>query len=395
MARADEFPEFEKGFGDNQGMTAADKAETELDRLKIGGTFWNEFQYLQLNPAAATGDTLADPSTLWVYLDSHLKNDIRAYGRIKLVYDPTAGSPNPLSGLVSPKYSSDLEELKLNFNVQKKVFFTVGKQKIKWGSGQFWNPTDFLNSQFRNFLYLQDLRSGVSLIKTHVPVGSSNFYLVNELDHASRVADITHAVRAEVPVWKGEVALSAAVKRGTEPKLGVDVSTAVGDFDAYGEFAYSAGNDATFFGLTGPFTDPTRKTTDWVAGLSYEMPYGDNDSIILAAEYYHNELGYASVASYPLVFAGGGYQPFHLGREYGMFMVQLPNPGSWNHFTLSLFNLGNLSDHSFMTRADALFIVMSDLKIDVAAGVHYGAGDGEFKIGDQRLDAEVRLMVDF
>ena len=32
----------------------------------------------------------------------------------------------------------------LNFDIGRTVFVTAGRQRVKWGIGRFWNPTDFL-----------------------------------------------------------------------------------------------------------------------------------------------------------------------------------------------------------------------------------------------------------
>ncbi|MBY0470404.1 hypothetical protein K2X30_04485 [bacterium] len=385
VASAEEFPfksgdaEFEKGFGDKKGLTQADKDFVEADRLKIGGTLWNEATFAQVGTGTAANGYFFNPNSLWVYFDARLKGDVRGVMKFKTIFDPTLtdGATNPLTGSTSRRTQTDLEELKILFSANKKVFFTIGKQKIKWGAGKFWNPTDFLNSDRRNFLYSTDLRSGISQVKTHVPLGASNLYMIQGLDQADKIDKVRHSLRAEVPLGgKGEISASTSFKKESHPRYGIDVSSAVGDFDVYGEAAYVG-------------------TSSWVLGVSYDAVYAESDTITFGLEYFENGAGYSSTSDYTAVFTSGAYQPFYLSRRYGMFMVYLPKPGNWNHTTFTIFNLLNLSDYSALTRVEALFTAMDDLSINVAVGAHYGNGDGEFKIGGQNLDASVRLMLDF
>lgn len=399
-ALAEEFPggstptqmptdeEFEQGFGEKTGLTSADREGIELDRLKLGGMLWNELLYSRLSASSSVGRSayFSNPNSLWLYLDARLKDDVRGFVKLREIYDPT-----PATG----KSTTDLEELKLQFTLKKRVFFTVGKQKIKWGSGKFWNPTDFLNEQTRNFFYSQDLRSGVTLIKAHMPVGASNFYLIEKLDDAHQPAGLGHAMRAEVPIEASEIAASALLRNGRDPQFGLDVSTALWELDGYAEFAYSGGNRKTFYSRTGSATAPDRDQTAWTVGLNYEAIYQDKDSMVFALEYFNQALGYTDPAVYPTILAAGAYSPFYLSRHYGMFMVQLPKPGTWNDVTFTLFNLVNLTDRSAMSRVESLIDLYEDLQLNLAVGVHYGEGNGEFKQGGQSFDLASRLMIVF
>jgi hypothetical protein len=402
-AHAEDFPfqkstesEFEKGFGETKGMSTADKDTADADRLKFGGTLWNEAQYYHFGGASSSNSFFLNPNSLWLYADGRLKNDVRGYAKLKTIYDPTAtGSTNIFTGTTTQKTTLDLEELKLMFSAEKKVFFTVGKQKIKWGSGKFWNPTDFLNSDQRNFLYTTDLRSGITQIKTHVPIGASNFYLINGFDDANAIYKVKNSLRAEVPIGPAEISASASTRSGTEPIFGLDFSSALWEFDVYGEVAYSAGNNRTFYSASGSTTAPTRQQIDWTAGIQLEIPYADNDTMAFSFEYFRNGLGYTSTADYPYVIVAGGYEAFRLSQQYGLLMFYLPKPGNWNNVTFSVFNIFNLTDFSATSRINVLFQLLDELQFEVAFGGHYGNGNGEFMYGGQLFDTSARLMISF
>jgi len=374
---AEEFPgeaisadDFEKGFGEAGAISSAQKDSAEADRLRIGGTLAGDANVI----VAEDRDYFYSVSTLWLYFDARLKSDIRAYTKLRGV---VLNNDNPNAVAALPGGVSDVEEVKLMFNAHKRVFFTVGKQKIKWGSGKFWNPTDVVNSAPRDILYSDDRRSGVSILKTHVPVGSANFYLVNTFDDASRVREIGNAVRAEVPVGPAEFALSAAKFYDRDAIFGADLSAGVGPVDVHGEVAYSDG-----------------EVGDWVTGMTYELAYNDNDSILFTGEYFHNRDGVDS-PNYQSLLVAGTYVPFQTAKHYGMLTIVAPKPGSWNDTTLSLFNLVNLSDGSALSKLSASLTLMQDLIFEPSVSVRYGDKNGELRLLGQKFDVGTRLRVDF
>ncbi len=387
VAWAEEFPsggataeEFEKGFQQKGGLSKSDEAAADVDRLKITGVLWNEVVFGTLDSSlVGVTNYLSSPQSLWLTMDAQLKGDVRGLARLKAVYDPSVDPSvaHPLSGQFGVRTRTDLEELKLLFNAKKRVFFTFGKQKIKWGSGKFWNPTDFLNASQRNVFYSTDLRSGLPLLKAHAPVGGANFYWIEGFENADRLAKLRHAVRAEVAVGPGEMAMTAATRPGQAPSFGADVSSAIGDFDVYAEVGRSA------------------SVTNWVAGVSYEAPVGDNDSVTFSAEYFRNGAGQTSTSNYLTLLATGLYEPFRLSRDYGLFSLYLPKPGAWNQASFTLIQLINLTDSSQITRLDALLTFLDDLSINLAGAIHYGNSSGEFRLGGQRLDLSARLMISF
>jgi len=377
VTRAEEFPggevsadEFEKGFGEAGGISNTQKDSAEADRLRIGGTLAGDANVI----VAEDRDYFYSVSTLWLYFDARLRSDIRAYTKLRGVV-LSSDDPNAVASL--PGGISDVEEVKLMFNAHKRVFFTVGKQKIKWGSGKFWNPTDVVNSAPRDILYSDDRRSGVSILKTHMPVGSANLYLVNTFDDAERVREIGSAVRAEIPVGPAEFALTAAKFYERDAIFGADVSAGVGPVDVHGEVAFSDG-----------------EVGDWVTGVTYELAYNDNDSILFTGEYFHNREGVDS-ANYAALLMAGTYVPFQTAKHYGMLTVVAPKPGSWNDTTLSLFNLVNLSDGSALSKLSASFTLMQDLVFEPSVSVRYGDKDGELRLLGQKFDVGTRLRVDF
>ena len=45
-----------------------------------------------------------------------------------------------------------LREIFFDFNLSRKVYFRVGRQYLRWGRNYFWNPTDLINVDKKDFL---------------------------------------------------------------------------------------------------------------------------------------------------------------------------------------------------------------------------------------------------
>ena len=123
QAAAEDFPgettnledEFNKGFSADKGMKESDQKEVDADRLKIGGSLKAEwYSYLTENPQ---DDFLLSPMTLDLYLDSQLKNDVRAFFKGRLIHDASVDEtvPNPLTGSLDKQSAAVLDEMKTSW----------------------------------------------------------------------------------------------------------------------------------------------------------------------------------------------------------------------------------------------------------------------------------------
>ncbi|OFZ78263.1 MAG: rRNA maturation RNase YbeY [Bdellovibrionales bacterium RIFOXYD1_FULL_53_11] len=398
--------DFSRGFGASGGINEIEKLDADKDRLKIGGTVMSEVFYYGLwkGPNA---DHFMAPQNLWVYGDARLRNDIRALARGRLTFDPAVNeaAPSPLTGVAARRYTSSLDELKLNFNAARVVYFTAGRQKIKWGSGRFWNPSDFINAAKRDLLRQEDERAGVTLLKTHVPVGTTNFYLIQNFEDSARPERMGHAFRMETAFSPVEIAVSGAARKGLRPQAAFDISAGIWDVDVWGEAAYSHGSDLTFYktetvSAAHPlgFSSYKKEKTAFVKatiGASYEIKYGDKDTITFTGEYFRNAEGYSDTGAYSYVLAAGFYTPYFLGRDYAMLSIYLPDPGDWKDIAFTLWNVMNVSDTSAHSRIETRITLKQDLKFNLAFGGSYGNGRGEFRFGGQTFVATAGLRVDF
>jgi hypothetical protein len=342
----------------------------------------------------------------------------------------TSGSAS-LSSLFTPGTNAPrvvLDQLWLRFDVAHTLFVTAGKQHVRWGTARFWTPTDYLHLRRRNPLDVFDARTGTTMVKVHLPIESNswNFYAYGVTEGQTgtpTLASLAGAARAEFVLDSTELGLGVFGRPHSRAKLAADVSTGLGDFDLYGELAVLDNRDSDRVRFEPNATIPIpagwttladflnataeeqalalRGTVDAlypkyqrrgyrpqaVAGLSYSRKYNDNDLFTIGAEYFYNGLGYQNDDVYPgiaLPRTSSLRNPpsfFYLGQHYAALFLLLPSPFKWDLHTFTLSTLGNLSDRSFITRLDYSLVLLTHLRFEAFAAVHYGRPNGEFRFG--------------
>jgi hypothetical protein len=383
-----------------------DTGKEQSDPLRIGGMLYVRglVNWGLDQPFEKTA--FAVPSILDTYLDARPSEQVRGFVLGRLRYDPTYSAPTGSGSLLVPAGSSSaanpavfLDQMWLRFNILHKVYLTIGRQKVKWGVGRLWNPTDFLNPQRRDPLAPLDLRLGINAVKVHVPVESLgwNFYAYGLLDNngpTNTLGQLGGALRAEVVLGPAEVGLAGVWVKGRRPRYALDVSTPLGPFDVYGEFAFRDGRDFTQFRQRTDQDPAPMRAEDLfpsyrlnglqlqtTAGLSYSLNYTDANTFTVGLEYFYNPAGANSPVLYiPQIYAGT-FTPFYAGQHYVGVFALAPGLPNYPWISLSFNNLLNLSDPSGVARFDAFFRVMTVLTIETFVSVNYGVRGGEFRFG--------------
>lgn len=400
------------------------------DRLAIGG-----FLFMQLNDSIAeetewTRSNLSAPNLFDLYINARPNDRLRTYARGRLLYDytqPAQGAQDttdaqegvPSNTLLAPgvatnqRLRAQLDQLWVKFDLARSVYVTVGRQRIRWGSGRFWNPTDFLNNTRINPIALFDQRLGVDLLKLHIPLERLgwNFYAIGMLGDAQNPRDLGAALRGEFLLGKGELALSFVArkqrqsgptplepiyapeqqwpKEGVPLRFGADLSRGLGRFEVrletaltYGELQpFYRGNFSLDLSNLETLTDYVRDD-EWlfqaVASTDLTLEYGDGETLIVAAEYFYNQWGYENADLYLWLALQQNLRPLYLGRHYAAVALLLPSPGSWNDSSFTFSALGNLSDGSFLSRLDFSQTLLRDLTFNAYIMSFFG-NEGEFR----------------
>lgn len=229
------------------------------DYLDIGGALWLWLQYNALERGAPETFELRSPSFLDLYADARPVERLRAFVQARLLYDFTVnpGSVNRITGAPLERTRVLLDQYWVKFDILRTVFVTAGQERIRWGVGQIWQPTDFINQQRLDPTAPFDLRLGVPVVKLHVPVESLgwNFYAIATLDGADQIQKVGGAARAELVFGPAELGLSAAVRKDAPQRLGADLSFGLWLFDLRVEAAVSRRITTPFFRGDPDFSD--------------------------------------------------------------------------------------------------------------------------------------------
>lgn len=397
-----------------EGATPAPTDAAILDRLDeadaslaVGGRI-----YLRGNlavypePERAADLPWSSPDLVDVYMDARPNDRLRAYVAGRLVAELSAqeGDVDALGEPVEP-FTPVLDQVWLKTDIARKVYLTLGRQRIKWGSGRFWNPTDFMNPQVLDPLaaFAFDERTGVNLVKVHVPLEAAggNVFLLADFEGVDNFGDVDGAARVEWLLGNTEVALSGALRQmqatdeagavtddWVQGQVGAEVSTFVWLLDLHAEAAVRQGDRSPFYEGEidwDSFALPTEvdRSEDWipqvVAGVELPIGFHEETTLTLGAEYFYNDAGYAGAALYPALLLGGGFQPFYLGRHYVAAYAYLPSPGQWDEHTFNLAWIGNLSDETHTLRFDWRGTLHRKLSANAYVGTSWGPEGGEFR----------------
>ena len=370
----------------------ADALRETNDPLSLGGDLYMRFNYNILDEGGIKDHGLQSPNLLNVYLDVRPNDRVRGFIRGRLTFDPTILDGNTDAfGQELEQLGVNLDQLWLKFDICKVAYVTLGRQAIRWGSGRFWNPTDFLNQQARDPLAVFDERLGATLAKFHIPVESLgwNFYAVANVDGASSLDKVGGAARAEFLFGQTELAASVAYRKDNPLRLGLDITSALGPFDVRVEGSVIKGEEQAFWHGTldlDTFTLPEQysREDDWIpqvtAGAEVSILYTEQDSLILGAEYFFNDAGVTNAKLYPWLAIEGQYKPFYLGRHYVAGYLVFMQPGNWNDTTIFLSGIANLTDGTGLVRLDYQVLLLTYLQLSAFVTVFTG-DQGEFHQG--------------
>ncbi|MFO0726308.1 MAG: hypothetical protein U1E65_21160 [Myxococcota bacterium] len=390
------------------GVAETERRLEDLDsKVKAGGRMFLRLNYFITSDDVGNTSALNSPNILDLYVDARVNDRVRGYVQVRAFHDPTLvdGAPNSVG---QPIAESKLlfDQLWLKFDIARTVFVTVGRQRVKWGVGRFWNPTDFLNSSVRDPLAVFDERLGVNLVKLHLPIESLswNFYAIASLDDTDLIKKVGLALRAEILIDTTELSLSFNARKDGPTRFGADLSSGWGIFDFRAEGALTHNTQRTYYvgafdPANGRFPNEIDRTSEWipeaVLGMEAAIKYNDEDSAYLGLEYFYNGRGYNDAALYPYMIVQdtnarlncsgltckiGAFQPLYMGRNYAAAYLVFAQPGPLNNSTFVASFIRNFDDKSMTLRVDYTATLLSFLSLSLFTQWHFG-DVGEFRFG--------------
>jgi hypothetical protein len=354
----------------------------------------------------------------YLFVDSRPRDDLRGYLRFSIKPQNSAGAARTGAATQSQSDTGALSLLELWIKWQpagQGVFWTLGRQPVKWGNAQFWNPTDFLAEETRNPLAFFDDRSGIDAARLNIPLegANANFTFIVSSPRSSPVTSIQApagdrgsqnqmttltelqlATRAEWSIASSEISASFAWRENGPTRYGIGLSSGLGPLDLELEGACTAKSNRTFFQRLekpdGTVTAIPRERDQLclpqaVTGLSWEFGYADGDSATLGAEYFWNGLGHDDPLLELASVVSGNATPLYVAEQYAAAYVLLPSPGSWEDTTIQATYIKNLSDFSELYRLSVVETIMEFSRISF--GANYRNGLGEFRVDTNDLQA--------
>jgi hypothetical protein len=350
------------------------------ENLQIGGTLSTEADFFIQNGVPFSSNIASNPNLLFLYLDSKLENDARVFARIRAFYDPTgisSGNPNDVTYTnpygfgngTSDNLQVDLQELRISANISHEFFFTIGRQKVKYGAAKFFNPTDFLNPVPYDFFLPSDERTGVDMVKLQIPSGTANLYAAGVLGNPTTGNQSGGYFRGELGYdpgssffGSGEISLSGWFPKNQLGRGGFDISQALGDFDVYFEGAAGQNND-------GGWADAIS------TGASWEVKYADRDTNTVTFEGEYFQAG-------PLA-------------ELGVFAINLGGPGNLTDMNFIVTSLFNFNDQSGLSRLDTVCQFTSRISGRVYISAPWGTVGGSLYLPGEIATTGARMDVNF
>lgn len=365
------------------------------DFLDVGGTLFLRGNLNVREDEAFDEAPVSAPSLIDAYMDVRPTDRVRGFAQMRLSYDFTVQEGDKdLFGNERKPFEILLDQAWLKFDLGRVAYVTAGKQRIRWGTGRFWNPTDFINQSTRDSLDFFDTRTGVDLLKLHFPFEALgwNLYLLGVLGGIDSLEQSGVAARAEIVVGEMELALSTLVRQDAPLKIGADASFGLWLFDLRAEGTLQRGLEGKYWEGDLDFEEavfPEEVDTDgeWffrgVAGGDVSIKYSDQDSLIVGGEYFFNQVGYDSAALYPWLALNGGFTPFYLGRHYVAAYALLQGPWTWDEASFTVSTIANLSDLSVISRLDFSLLMLNYLTLNTYVAGHWG------EVGEMRLGLEI------
>jgi PAS domain S-box-containing protein len=371
-----------------------DTSSLNEDPLKIGGLVYlrGDVAFSRVN--ALKVDTVSVPSLIDAYFDGRPTDRLRAMVLARLTFDPAlSANPTvaPVGGALIPAPNNpnvQLDQLWLNFDVQHLAFVTIGRQHVKWGTGRFWNPTDFLTPVRTDPLSTFDTRLGTDMLKISIPweSTSSSFTVAGLLDSNGpddAPLEVGAAFRAETVLLGAEVGVDAVFRQHHRPEYGLSLSSALGPFDVTGEVALRREMDYPLWrridgvGTSAAYDQqfeaylPSSYVPQVSAGLNYRWKLTEERSLTFGAEGFYNALGQDEAEILPWLMYQGAYLPFYTGRYYAAAFASFDSSSLLRSTSVTLTGLTNLSDHSYLARLDVSTQVMTALNVELFASAPF------------------------
>jgi len=231
------------------------------------------------------------------YADLRASEFFRLYGAVPYDYN----IPQSVTSLTVEDEGFALDELFVDAAIERAIFFRMGKQRVRWGVGNWYKPSDVLSLSAIDPDNPRAEREGPFAFKADMPFGLNHatLYVVppTEIDE---LGQFSVAQRTDFVAGGFELTL-AGFYRGdmaAKPRAMFLFTGALAGIDVYGENVVSWGSDRIYVesdGLGGyqTYTIENKPIFQSTLGLKYSKFTSDGFVLNLHVQGYYNGAGYA------------------------------------------------------------------------------------------------------
>ncbi len=343
-------------------------------------------------------------------LDARWREGIKAFGDLWAGYtEQSTPSDEEESEQKTDddKFDTVLKELFADVNIKHRVYFRFGKQNLIWGRGYFWNPTDLINTERKDFQDMDKRREGIFGLKTHIPFGTTvNIYGFIDMNDAEKSEDFAYAGKLEFLVLNDiEMAVSAWAKSTYRPVFGFDMSTYKLRTQWRGEISLTQGGNQRYLEKQDNEYVEVDKNDDWIprltVGFTRNFDVGDfTDRFSVTGEFFYNHKGYEDdmLEDEELraqFISGGYYLPNYYGKYYAAIFTSFARFLNNSDLTLTTNAIGNLSDSSCILQAGLDYQLTFNASLSTKLSGYLGEKNREYTFSGNALSAEVSLNLAF
>ena len=365
-------------------------------------SFYRKNKSSSLSPVYSNGTTHSVIRGNFL-LDVRLENKAKAFLNLELDYSPQNDSylqTQKINGVSADKFYNEftIKEFFVDADISKKIYLRLGKQFLQWGRCYFWNPSDLVNTERRNFNDLNKSREGVFGLKTHIPFGAKkNFYSFADFSNEDKTNRLALSSKYEFVLDKTEMAFAFWIKQGHKPVFTYDISSRIQKYDIRGELSVSRSSQKYYFDPQSAFIYKKENIIQPRCAINigrtfnYEIP----DRITANIEFYYNRAGYSkNVFSNQFWAYGNLYEPNNHGKYYTAFF------GSFNRFLIENCNLNfnaitNLSDKSFTISPGLSYEPFFNFTLNMNLYFYGGGRNKEYTFSGNSMAAEFRSNLIF
>jgi hypothetical protein len=339
----------------------------------------------------------------------NLVNNIYAQGKNEqhTYQDTTTGAISKVNETVYADYR--FTEAFVDANINRSVYFRVGKQVLVWGKGLFWNPSDVINTELRSATDAFQFREGTYGLRAHVPIGSwLNFYSFTGVGRSARAEDVIQAFKTEVAFSRAEVAAGVIMGQNKVPTWLAEGSTRFLTLDWRAEVTYAYGDNAQHidvqtFNILNPVTFQLRNQHVFKGVLSFGRNFevlDVADRLGINIEYFYNGAGYsdnvfAQNSAVRAYFVQNGlYRANYYGQHYVGLLTTFAR-FIVTELTLGLNGFANLSDKTMVFSQIFTYVPLFNFTLTWQNNIFTGATPGEYTVSGLGWYSEVAARVIF